>query len=98
MEERLNFESLIEFQKYLELNQEKNNTRIVQAIEDALENKSEIATIFEVEIESLEYLIEISLERGKWEEALETVLKQYTEKEDTDKAIDTWLLLKKVKE
>jgi hypothetical protein len=54
--------------------------------------------LFEICIEGLENSFEISLPIKEWTTALENCLKHYQEWEMADEAIDTYLLIKSIKE
>ena len=71
---------------------------IQQGIKEAFDNKKKTAMLFEICIEGLENSFEISLPVKEWIIALENCLKHYEEWEMSDEAIDTYLLIKELKE
>jgi hypothetical protein len=71
---------------------------IQQGIKEAFDNKKKTAMLFEIQIEGLENSFEISLPIKEWIVALENCLKHYEEWEMSDEAIDTYLLIKELKE
>ena len=73
-----------------------NNIR--EGIQEAFDNKKKTAMLFEICIEGLENSFEISLPIKEWATALENCLKHYQEWEMADEAIDTYLLIKQLKE
>lgn len=71
---------------------------IQQGIKEAFDNRKKTAMLFEIQIEGLENSFEISLPIKEWIVALENCLKHYEEWEMSDEAIDTYLLIKELKE
>jgi len=73
-----------------------NNIR--EGIQEAFDNKKKTAMLFEIHIEGLENSFEISLPIKEWTTALDNCLNHYQEWEMADEAIDTYLLIKNIKE
>lgn len=73
-----------------------NNIR--EGIQEAFDRKKKTAMLFEIVVEGLENSFEISLPIKEWTTALENCLKHYQEWEMADEAIDTYLLIKQLKE
>ena len=73
-----------------------NNIR--EGIEEAMKNKKRTALLFEIEMDGMDTTFEISLTSKEWITALENCLKHYSEWEMGDEAIDTYLLIKELKE
>jgi hypothetical protein len=75
---------------------EMTNT-IKESIQEAISQKKRTANLFEVEIDGIETVMGISLGKNQWIDALETCLKHYEEWQCSDDAIDTYLLIKELK-
>ena len=73
-----------------------NNIR--EGIQEARSKKKKTATLFEIEVDGLDTVFEISLTSKEWVTALENCLRHYEEWEMADDAIDTYLLIKELKE
>lgn len=72
-----------------------NNIR--EGIQEARVKKKKTATLFEIEVDGLDTVFEISLTSKEWITALENCLRHYEEWEMGDEAIDTYLLIKELK-
>lgn len=73
-----------------------NNIR--ESIQEAHKGKKKTAILFEIEAEGMDTSFEISITTKEWLTALENCLKHYEEWEMADDAIDTYLLIKELKE
>lgn len=73
---------------------------VVEGIETALLEKKKSAVLFEIKVlkqpEPNHHVV--SLPSSEWSTTLQAQLKHYREKEDHDSELETWLVLKKVKE
>lgn len=70
---------------------------IRNSIQEAIENNKKTAQLFEIEVEGLDSVFEISITSREFQTALENCLKHYQEWEMYDDEIDTWQLLEKLK-
>ncbi|HMS90621.1 MAG TPA: hypothetical protein PKC87_00150 [Candidatus Absconditabacterales bacterium] len=95
---RLLVEGLSEFSDMFREKDVEMTTSIRDSIQEALDQNKRTANLFEVEFEGVETIIEISLPKSQWKIALENCLKHFHEWEMPDDEIDTFLLLKKLKE
>lgn len=95
---RLQIESLQELEKIFREKSVDMTNNIKEGIEEAMKNKKKTALLFEIQVEGLENIFEISLTSKEWIIALENCLKHYGEWEMSDEAIDTYLLIKELKE
>jgi hypothetical protein len=94
---RIQVESIEDFgQLFKEKTIEMTNT-IKDSIQEAVTQKRKTANLFEVEIDGIETVMGISLGKNQWIDALETCLKHYEEWQLSDDAIDTYLLIKELK-
>lgn len=73
-------------------------TSIRGSIQEAFEKKKKTAALFEIHVRDSEESFEISLPVTEWFPALENCLKHYQEWKMADEAIDTYLLIKELKE
>jgi hypothetical protein len=71
---------------------------IKQSIQEAYDAKKKTALLFEIQIEGVESAFEISITKKEWIIALENCLKHYEEWEHSDDQIDTYILIKKLKD
>lgn len=71
---------------------------IKESIQEAHQAKKKTAILFEIEAEGMDTSFEISITTKEWLTALENCLKHYEEWEMADDAIDTYLLIKELKE
>lgn len=71
---------------------------IKNSIQEAISQKRRTANLFEVEIGGVDTIIGITLNKAQWTDALETCLKHYEEWDHSDDAIDTYLLIKELKD
>lgn len=70
---------------------------IRNSIQEAIEKNRKTAQLFEIEVEGLDSVFEISITSREFQTALENCLKHYQEWEMYDDDIDTWQLLEKLK-
>jgi hypothetical protein len=73
-----------------------NNIR--ESIQEAFNAKKKTALLFEIEFEGMDTNFEISITTKEWVTALENCLRHYEEWDMGDDAIDTYLLLKQLKQ
>ncbi len=95
---KLQIESLQELEQIFREKSVDMTNNIKEGIEEAMKNKKKTALLFEIQVEGLENIFEISLTSKEWIIALENCLKHYEEWEMSDEAIDTYLLTKELKE
>lgn len=95
---KLQIESLQELEQIFREKSVDMTNNIKEGIEEAMKNKKKTALLFEIEIEGVDNAFEISLTSKEWVTALENCLKHYGEWEMSDEAIDTYLLIKELKE
>lgn len=95
---KLQIESLQELEQIFREKSVDMTNNIKEGIEEAMKNKKKTALLFEIEIEGVDNAFEISLTSKEWVTALENCLKHYEEWEMSDEAIDTYLLIKELKE
>jgi len=95
---KLQVDSLEELERIFREKSVDMTNNIREGIEEAMSKKKKTAMLFEICIEGLENSFEISLPIKEWTTALENCLKHYQEWEMADEAIDTYLLIKSIKE
>lgn len=95
---RLQIESLQELEEIFREKSVDMTNNIKEGIEEAMKSRKKTALLFEIQVEGLENVFEISLTSKEWIIALENCLKHYGEWEMSDEAIDTYLLIKELKE
>ena len=95
---KLQIESLEELESIFREKSVDMTNNIREGIEDAIARKKKTAMLFEIEMEGMDNVFEISLTSKEWITALENCLRHYEEWEMGDEAIDTYLLIKELKE
>ena len=93
---KLKIDSLEELENIFREKSEDMTTAIRDSIQEALEKKKKTAILFEIEMEGMQNVFEISLSSKEWSIALENCLRHYQEWEMADDAIDTWQLIQKI--
>ena len=95
---KLQIESLDELEGIFREKSVDMTNNIKEGIEEAMKSKKKTALLFEIELEGMDTSFEISLTSKEWVTALENCLKHYGEWEMSDEAIDTYLLIKELKD
>ena len=95
---RIQIESLQELEQIFREKSVDMTNNIREGIEEAMKNKKKTALLFEIAMDGMDNVFEISLTSKEWIIALENCLKHYSEWEMGDEAIDTYLLIKELKE
>ena len=95
---KLQIESLEELEGIFREKSVDMTNNIREGIEEAMKNRKKTALLFEIELDGMDTTFEISLTSKEWITALENCLKHYSEWEMGDEAIDTYLLIKELKE
>jgi hypothetical protein len=94
----LHFEHTDQFETLFKTNSREITDIIVHCIQDAFQFQKESADIFSISFGEDEVAFEISLPKSQWQTAVQKCLDSYHEWECTDEVIDTYLLLKSIKE
>jgi hypothetical protein len=94
---KLHFKNTDEFEKVFKVKDESITDAIVQGVQEAVSFQKKTAQLFEISFDEVDLAYEISLPSSQWETALENCLDHYREIEESDKAIDTYLLQKEVR-
>jgi hypothetical protein len=95
---RLEIDSLEELEAMFKEKSVEMTDAIRESIQEAYDSKKRTALLFEIQIEGVENAFEISITRKEWIIALENCLRHYEEWEHGDDALDTYLLIKKLKD
>jgi hypothetical protein len=95
---KLQIESLQELEQIFKEKSVDMTNNIREGIEEAMKSGRKTALLFEIEVDGMDTSFEISLTSKEWIIALENCLKHYGEWEMGDEAIDTYLLIKELKE
>jgi hypothetical protein len=72
--------------------------KLIKKIINYFNNKKKTALLFEIELDGMDTSFEISVTSKEWVTALENCLKHFEEWEMGDDAIDTYLLIKQLKQ
>lgn len=95
---RIQIDSLDELEAIFREKTVDMTNNIKESIQEARDAKKKTAILFEIEAEGMDTSFEISITTKEWITALENCLKHYEEWEMADDAIDTYLLIKELKE
>ena len=95
---KLQVDSLEELERIFREKSVDMTNNIREGIEEAMSKKKKTAMLFQIEMEGIDNSFEISLTSKEWIIALENCLKHYSEWDMGDEAIDTYLLIKELKE
>ena len=95
---KLEIESLDELEAMFREKTIEMTDNIKNSIQEAITAKKKVALLFEIQMGGVDSSFEISLPKKEWTIALENCLKHYEEWEHSDDAIDTFLLLKTLKD
>lgn len=93
-----NFETTDQFEDLFRGESPEITDAMVESISEAHSFQKENADMFSITFGDMDIAYEITLPRPQWANALEKCLDNYHTWESSDKAIDTYLLLKEVKE
>lgn len=95
---KLEIESLDELETMFREKSVEMTDNIKNSIQEAFTAKRKVAQLFEIQMEGVDGSFEISLSKKEWIIALENCLRHYEEWEHSDDAIDTFLLIKNLKD
>mgnify|MGYP003625948484 CR=1 FL=1 len=95
---KLHFQNTEEFETLFKRKDRTITDTIVSAINEAYQSKKKTAKLFQVSFEDVEIAYDIDLPSTQWELALETCLAHYQKEEESDLAIDTYLLQKGIRQ
>lgn len=93
-----NFEHPEDFDTVFKQNTPEINDAIADAISEAFKYQKDSADMFSITFGEDEVAYEITLPKSQWKTALKKCLDNYHKWERHDDAIDTYLLLKNIKE
>lgn len=92
----LKFKSLTEFQQAVEKPTPTLSTIIYESIQESYDKGEQSSRLFNVSLDSEQVDYEITLPKKQWAKALESCLKDFEAFEESDMAIDCYLLRKKL--
>jgi len=95
---KLHFENTDEFERVFKAKDEEVTDAMVEGINEAFSFQKKSAELFEITFKDIDIVYEITLPSTQWEVALETCLNHYRELEQSDKAIDVYLLQKGIRQ
>jgi len=94
---KLHFENTDEFERVFKAKDEEVTDAMVEGIQEAFSFKKKSAELFEITFKDIELVYDITLPSTQWEIALETCMNHYRDLEQSDKAIDAYLLQKAIR-
>jgi len=95
---KLHFENTDEFERVFKAKDEEVTDAMVEGINEAFSFQKKSAELFEITFQDIDLVYEITLPSTQWEIALETCLNHYRDLEQSDKAIDVYLLQKGIRQ
>jgi capsule polysaccharide export protein KpsC/LpsZ len=95
---KLHFENTDEFERVFKAKDEEVTDAMVEGITEAFSFQKKSAELFEITFQDIDIVYEITLPSTQWEIALETCLNHYRDLEQSDKAIDVYLLQKGIRQ
>ena len=95
---KLHFENTDEFERVFKAKDEEVTDAMVEGINEAFSYQKKSAELFEITFQDIDIVYEITLPSTQWEIALETCLNHYRDLEQSDKAIDVYLLQKGIRQ
>jgi capsule polysaccharide export protein KpsC/LpsZ len=95
---KLHFENTDEFERVFKAKDEEVTDAMVEGINEAFSFQKKSAELFEITFQDIDIVYEITLPSTQWEIALETCLNHYRDLEQSDKAIDVYLLQKGIRQ
>ena len=95
---KLHFENTDEFERVFKAKDEEVTDAMVEGITEAFSFQKKSAELFEITFQDIDIVYEITLPSTQWEIALETCLNHYRNLEQSDKAIDVYLLQKGIRQ
>tara|TARA_B100000497_G_scaffold12632_1_gene14406 strand:- start:667 stop:969 length:303 start_codon:yes stop_codon:yes gene_type:complete len=95
---KLHFENTDEFERVFKAKDEEVTDAMVEGINEAFSYQKKSAELFEITFQDIDIVYEITLPSTQWEVALETCLNHYRDLEQSDKAIDVYLLQKGIRQ
>lgn len=91
-----NFDTPAEYIDFVKSNKTEVVTSIVQGINIALELGLDNAVLMELNFDRHKQAFEISLDKSQWEASLDACIEIFMENNESDNAIDTYLVKKKL--
>jgi capsule polysaccharide export protein KpsC/LpsZ len=95
---KLHFENTDEFERVFKNTDQEVTDAMVEGITEAFSFQKKSAELFEITFQDIDIVYEITLPSTQWELALETCLNHYTDLEQSDRAIDVYLLQKGIRQ
>ena len=95
---KLHFENTDEFERVFKAKDEEVTDAMAEGINEAFSFQKKSAELFEITFQDIDIVYEITLPSTQWEIALETCLNHYRDLEQSDKAIDVYLLQKGIRQ
>jgi len=90
------FDDKQQYLQYFKTNKLEVTKNIVEGIDYSLEHELSSALVFELNFKGTSVAYEITIDKEDWEKTLDACLEIFTEFEDADGAIDTYLVKKKL--
>lgn len=95
---KISFKDIDEYSQYVRKNRELIIKAILDGIDYSIEHELTKALIFEVSFYNSSEIYEVTLDKTEWEHSLDVCMKEFLENNQSDNAIDTYLVQKKFKE
>jgi hypothetical protein len=95
---KLQIQSVEDLGDFLKQRTVEITTSVRDSIQQAFEQKKKTAILFEISVEDTDICFEVSVTTKEWVTALNSCLADYQKWELEDDAIDTYLLIKSIKQ
>ena len=94
---KMKFENTDEFERVFKKYDKEITDAIVDGIKEAYKFHKKTASLFQIGFHEVDVEYEISLNSNQWEIALESCMNHYRKIDESDAAIDVYLLQKEVR-
>lgn len=91
------FETVKELQQFAETARDEICSCILFSLNQAIEEDDDEPVVFDLSLKNGTDVYEMYLNKVEWDKALDTCLSFFTENNLSDQAIDTYLLIQKIK-
>lgn len=95
---KINFNSFEDYEEFIRTESVEVLQSVLEGIKEAISYNRNTANLFELYFKGSKYFYELTLEREEWIPALDKCIEIFTEKNESDLAIDSYYLKEMVKE
>lgn len=95
---KVTFNSLEEYEEFVKTESVEVLKSVLEGIKEAVSYNKQEAELFELFFKGSKYSYKLTLERGEWIQALDKCIEIFTDKKESDLAIDSYYLKEIVQE